>query len=150
MTRSRSPQREIAVRRAIADASGAALIEFAFITPVLLMFVAGMLAYGLYICTAHSIQQLAADSARASVGGLTNSESAALALQQVTLHGGDYPLLDPARITVSAGPSPGDSTEFTVAISYDASALPIWGLQTIVPLPNRTITRTASIKRGGY
>lgn len=139
-----------AARTFCASKSGNSVIEFALVSPLLFMLIAGILAYGLYLGTAHSVEQLAADSARASVAGLTNSERVQIAVRQVAEHGREYPLLDPRRIEVLAAPTPGDPDQFLVKVSYDAKALPIWMFDHLVPLPDKTIIRTASIKRGGY
>ncbi|WP_286719871.1 TadE/TadG family type IV pilus assembly protein [Devosia sp. 63-57] len=57
------------------DTQGAAVIEFAILTPVFVLLMTGMLAYGIYFGTAHSLQQLAADAVRVSLAGLTTQES---------------------------------------------------------------------------
>ncbi len=46
---------------------GAAAVEFAIVSPVFLLIVVGILAYGLYFGAANSVQQLAADAARAAM-----------------------------------------------------------------------------------
>ena len=62
----------------------------------------------------------------------------------------DYPLLDVTKISVVAGPSPADPTQFRVSVRFDASNLPIWALSAFVPMPERVIERTSVIKRGGF
>lgn len=49
---------------------GTAVIEFAILTPVYLLLLTGMLAYGIYFGAAHALQQLAADAARTAIAGL--------------------------------------------------------------------------------
>ncbi|WP_271199278.1 TadE/TadG family type IV pilus assembly protein [Methylopila turkensis] len=132
------------------DARGAAAVEFALLAPVLLMMIAGVVAYGLYFGLANSVQQLAADAARASVAGLSDAERAQLASDRVAASAGSYVLLDPARATVTARPSPANADLFEVQVAYDASALAIWSFGGLVPLPTKTIVRSASIQRGGY
>ena len=130
---------------------GTAAIEFALVLPVFLVLMLGILAYGIYFAAAHGTAQLAADAARASVAGLNDVERANLAKANVASNVSSYGvLLDASKLTVVAAPLPGDATEFRVAISYDASNLPIWSLTPFLPLPSSTILQSAVIKRGGY
>lgn len=137
------------VRAARAD-RGAAAVEFAFVFPVALVFFCGLLAYGIYFGAAHSVQQLAADAARASVSGLNDAERTAIVRSHVATSGGSYPLLQADRLSVSAQPLAGDPTQFEVRVSFDSEDLPIWVLSGLVPLPQKIIERVAIIKRGGY
>ncbi len=129
---------------------GSIAVEFALIFPVALIFLMGLLAYGIYFGAAHSVQQLAADAARASVGGLDDAERASIAHAHVAASGGAYPLLQPDRISVSAASLVADPSQFEVRIAFDSSDLPIWVLSGLVPLPRKTIERAAVVKRGGY
>jgi len=131
------------------DAGGSA-IEFALIFPVALVFLCGLLAYGLYLGAAHSVQQLAADAARASVGGLNDAERVAIVHAHVTASGANYPLLRPDRVSVAAQALPADASQFEVKVSFNSEDLPIWLLADLVPLPPKTIERVAIVKRGGY
>ena len=133
-----------------ADQGGASAIEFALVVPVFLMIALGILAYGVYFGAVHSTAQLAADAARASVAGLSDAERTEIASQNVATNSREYPLLDPAKIQVVAAPLQSDATQFRVAVRYDASALPIWGVSSLIPLPSQIIERTATVKRGGY
>lgn len=137
-------------RKLNSDVSGASAVEFAVVMPVLLLFLLGILAYGLYVGTTHSVAQLAADAARASVAGLTDAERSEIAHAVVKNTAGNYPLLEPARVTMTAAPAESDATEFKVIVTYDASGLPVWTLGDLLPLPSKSIVRTAVIKRGGY
>jgi Flp pilus assembly protein TadG len=130
--------------------SGAAAVEFAVVFPVFLIMLLAMLAYGIYLGAAHGTAQLAADAARASVAGLSDAERVAIAEDHIRRNAGSYPLLDASRVTVVAGPLPDDVTQFRVAVRFDAANLPIWGFATLIPLPEETIERVATIKRGGY
>lgn len=129
---------------------GAGALEFAIVAPLFLLIVLGLLVYGIYLGSVHSVEQLAADAARASVAGISDAERVQIATQHVTINAGDYPLLDASKVTVSAGPSSADPSQFRVSVRFDASNLPIWGLSGLVPLPDRVIERTSVIKRGGF
>jgi Flp pilus assembly protein TadG len=132
------------------ERGGAAAVEFAIVASIFLTIVLGILAYGLYFGTAHGVAQLAADAARASVAGLSDIERTSLATAHVTRNAPDFVLLKSDKITIEAAASPNDANQFQVILHYDASNLPIWFMSGLVPLPAKTITRSASIKRGGY
>lgn len=134
----------------VRDRAGASALEFALVLPVFLLMVLGILTYGIYLGSVHSVEQLAADAARASVAGLSDSERIAIATQHVATNANDYPLLSADKIAVEAGASPLDSSQFRVSVRFDASDLPIWIMAGIVPMPDRTIERTSTIKRGGF
>lgn len=129
---------------------GSTAVEFAMIFPVALIFFCGLLAYGIYFGAAHSVQQLAADAARASVGGLDDTERVSIAQAHIAASGSNYPLLRPDRISVSAQALQADPSQFEVRVAFNSEDLPIWVLTGLVPLPDKTIERVAIIKRGGY
>lgn len=137
-------------RRVRHEERGAIAVEFALVFPLAIIFFMGLLAYGIYFGAAHSVQQLAADAARASVGGLNDGERASIARAHVAASGASYPLLSSDRISVSARSLEADPSQFEVRVSFDSGALPIWALSGLVPLPDKTIERAAVVKRGGY
>ena len=132
------------------DRSGVAAIEFAIVGPLFFMVLLGVLTFAIYFGTVHSVQQLAAEAARATVQGLTDSERTALAQTQVTSSVGSYPLIDPNYLTVSAAASPNDANLFNVSISYDASRSIVFAFEGLIPMPPKTIARSAIVRRGGY
>jgi len=136
-------------RKSWRDVSGTAAVEFAILTPVFILMLTGMLAYGVYFGAAHSIQQLAADAARVSVAGLNANERNLLVGNYLKANAGDYLLIAPAQLTYSIGDKPGDPGQYLVTLRYDASRLPIWDLYPPLPLPSTTITFTSTIRRGG-
>lgn len=129
---------------------GAAAVEFAVVFPVALLFFCGLLAYGIYFGAAHSVQQLAADAARASVSGITDAERIAIAHAHVAASGGNYPLLSSDHLSVTAGALAADPSQFEVRVVFDSEDLPIWAFAGLVPLPQKSIERVAIIQRGGY
>ena len=137
-------------RRLQRSDSGAAAIEFAIVLSLFVALALGVLAYGIYLGAAHGVSQLAADAARASVAGLSDAERTSIAREHVEKNATDFLLLSPDRIVVEAAPSPKDANQFQVVVRYDAANLPIWFMSGILPLPSKTIIRSASIKRGGY
>jgi Flp pilus assembly protein TadG len=137
-------------RRAVYAKAGSVAVEFAIIFPIALVFFCGLLAYGIYFGAAHSVQQLAADAARASVAGLDDAERVSIAVTHVASSGAAYPLLKSDRLTVTARPLAQDASQFEVRVAFNSADLPIWSLAGLVPLPPRLIERAAVIKRGGY
>ncbi len=135
--------------RFLRNRSGASAVEFALLTPVFLLLVFGSLAYGIYFGAAHSVQQLAADAARAAVAGLSGAERTALAEAFIAANGGGYVLIDPEKLVIAAAPSPSDPDQFSVALRYDASGLPIWNLYPPIPMPAKTIVFASTIRNGG-
>lgn len=137
-------------QRMAADTSGASAVEFAIVVSLFLALSFGILAYGIYLGAAHGVSQLAADAARASVAGLTDVERTSLAQAHVDKNAADFMLLTREKLVVEAAPSLNDVNQFQVVVRFDAADLPIWFMSSFVPLPSKTIVRSASIKRGGY
>ena len=137
------------VKRLLAHRSATAAIEFAILTPVFLLMLTGMLAYGIYFGAAHALQQLAADAARTAIAGRNEAERNLLVADFLTRNAAAYMLIDPARLTHAIGDSPHDPNQYEVRLSYSASQLPIWNLYPPLPLPDDTIVYGATIRRGG-
>jgi len=137
----------VAGRRAVKEIRGNAAIEFALVAPVFLMFVMGIVSYGGYFWLAHNLQELANDAARASIAGLTSEERSSLAQSAFDSEVSTYGALTPGNAQVLYN---GDQTNFTVSISYDASASGFWVADGLIPMPSSTIVRSASIRLGGY
>jgi Flp pilus assembly protein TadG len=114
-----------------------------------MLFLLGMLAYGIYFGASHSIQQIAADAARTAIAGLNEAERDKLASDYIRLNAAGYPFIDPDKLTVDARDSSADGNQFVITVSYDASSLPIWSLLRDLPLPKQTILRRSTIRVGG-
>lgn len=136
------------LRRFNHDISAAAAVEFAIVAPIFLLMVLSMIAYGIYLSAAHSIQQLTADAARTAIAGLTSQERTKLVNDFITQSTIDHPLLDRSKLQVQVTTDPANANQFTVTATYDASNLPIWNLYTF-PLPDHMIRRFATIRMGG-
>lgn len=133
----------------VRDTSGTAAIEFAILTPVYLLLLTGMLAYGIYFGAAHSLQQLAADAARTAISGINEAERNALVSDFITRNAGQYMLIDKQRLVSKVSDSPLDPNQYRVELRYDASDLPIWNLYPPLPLPSSQIVYGATIRQGG-
>jgi Flp pilus assembly protein TadG len=140
----------VRLRTFIDSGRATAAIEFAMVMPLFLVLVFGIVVFGSHLAMVHAVQQLAAEAARVSVAGLSDSERATLAENYITTNVTFYPLLSPDRLSVSAAAAPSDTDTFVVRLDYDASNLFIYALPQIVPAPPSHIVRTAVIPRGGY
>jgi Flp pilus assembly protein TadG len=129
--------------------SGNAAVEFAMVCPVFLVMLLGIMSYGGYFWMAHSLQELANDSARAALAGLTSDERQTLAQSTLASEIKSYGTLDPCAAIATYT---GDAQGYTVSISYDASKSNgvFWATADLVPMPSSTIVRSASIKLGGF
>ncbi|WP_438277261.1 TadE/TadG family type IV pilus assembly protein [Nitrobacter sp.] len=135
------------LRRVARCARGASAVEFAMLLPLFLVLVFGIVVFGAYFTMVHGVQQLAAEAARSSVAGLSEAERVSLAESYITANAGSYPLLQPARLSVSAATSGSDV--FVVTVNYDASGNFLLTLP-LVPSPPTTIVRSAAIPFGGF
>lgn len=131
------------------DTTGTSAVEFAILTPVFLLLLTGMLAYGIYFGAANSLQQLSADAARTAIAGLDEDERNDLVEEFLDANADDYMLIDRNLLTFSIGDKPGDPSHYRVTLRYDASQLPIWNLYPPLPLPSPDIAYSSTIRRGG-
>jgi len=136
------PNAPTGLRSGWRDARGTALVEMAITLPMLLMLLMGIVSYGDWMLTAHSVQQAANDAARASIAGLTSSERAGIAqsTMQTTLRRAGT--LDPAHATLSVDD---DGSTLVVRLLYDANADPLLH-RSLVPMPSAQIQRNAAIR----
>ncbi|QCI64264.1 TadE/TadG family type IV pilus assembly protein [Phreatobacter stygius] len=129
---------------------GASAVEFAIVVPVFLMILFGIIIFGGYLSVVHSVQQLAAEAARASIGGLSDNERTALANSNIQTQAGFYPFIERSRLVVESASTNAATSTFTVRLRYDASQSFIYSLPSLVPMPSPQIVRSAAIQRGGY
>ena len=132
------------------DTRGASAVEFAIVAPVFMMLVLGIIGYGSYLATVHSVQQLAAEAARASVAGVSDSERTSLAQSAVDSSIASYSLLKASRLSVASATTDVATSTFTVTLRYNANDNFIFALPQSIPMPSSTIARSAAIQRGGY
>lgn len=131
------------------DRKGTSAIEFAIVAPVFLLMLFLMIGYGIYLSAAHSIQQLAADTARASIAGLGSAERASLASAYIESNGDRYVFILQDNLSIEVQDDPEDANQFLVDLKYDASNLPIWGIYGAHLLPDQSIERRSTIRIGG-
>lgn len=130
------------------DRSGSVAIEFAIISPLFILLVLGVVAYGIYFGAANSVQQLAADAARASIAGVNDTERAAIVHAYVMANSDDYIFIDSKKIATTVVPAAA-SSQYDVSVRYDSAALPLWNLYLPLPVPQKVITRKSTIRIGG-
>lgn len=128
---------------------GTAAVEFAIVVPVFMVMLFGIMMVGSYLTVVHSVQQLAAEAVRASVGGLNDTERAALAHADIDQNITSYPLLSANKLAVSIV-TEAASRSYQVTLNYDASSLWIYAFNGLVPAPDPHIVRSAAIQYGGY
>ncbi|WP_234684790.1 TadE/TadG family type IV pilus assembly protein [Bradyrhizobium monzae] len=129
--------------------SGATAVEFAIMLPIFLALIFGIVVFGSYFAMIHGVQQLAAEAARTSVAGLSDTERNSLATSYVVASVADYPLLDATKVNVVAAPSGSDPNVYVVTVNYDASSSFIFALPFVPALPP-SISRSAVIPYGGF
>ena len=128
---------------------GSSAVEFAMLLPVFLTIVFGIVVFGSYLAIVHGVQQLAAEAARSSVAGMTETERSSLASTYVINNAETYPLIDSTKLTINAATSSLNANVFVVTVNYDASTMFIYSLP-FVPKPATLVTRSASIPYGGF
>jgi Flp pilus assembly protein TadG len=129
------------------DEAGGAAVEFAIVGPVLLMLLSGIFTYGGYFLTAHTVQQLTNDAARAAIAGLDDEERLELAREALAsgMSSQRYMRGEVSQLELSrSGPT------LSIAVTYDASDDVYWAFQSLVPPPSPRISRRASIRLGGF
>jgi Flp pilus assembly protein TadG len=136
--------------RFLRDGRGSSAVEFALISPVLILIFAGIIGYGYVFSVYHGVQQIASEAARAAVAGLDRAERSRIARDFVSAHGSSYAFIDPARLSVDTREGSGSPDTFEVRIAYDMSGSVIEQIGHLVALPQPQISRSAVIQRGGY
>lgn len=134
------------VRRLARHNQGATAVEFALLSPILLVMLAGIITYGAYFWTSHAVQQLTNDAARASIAGITAAERKTLAQTTVNTEIGNYSFLKPTMVTVTVDEQ---TNVYVVKVSYNGAGNP-FSFNGLVPSPPAQITRSAAVVRGGY
>lgn len=132
------------IRKFRQTTSAATAVEFALLAPVLILFLFGTLCFSLVFTIASSVQQLAAESARASVAGLSDSERTALVQKFVAANIGAYPFLDAQQLTVTTTSLTTPAPAFQVALTYDLTPQ-VAAFAGLVPLPTKQVHGSAVV-----
>lgn len=134
-------------RRISTDVSGAMAVEFALVGPLFIFLLIGMVVYGGWFWMAQGVQSLSAEGARAAIAGLDAAERETLARAAVRDGAADAGAFTAGDLAVRVA---SDAQSIQVSVSYDASGHPLMALSGLVPSPPRTITRSSTIRVGGY
>jgi hypothetical protein len=94
---------------------------------------------------AQSVQSLASEAARASIGGLDAAERALLAEEEARAAARDIGALDASRLSVRVED---DGVTLRVVAAYDIQDHPIMLLGAMLPRPPETIERAAAVRFG--
>jgi Flp pilus assembly protein TadG len=132
------------------DTKGVAALEFALVSPIILLMLLGMVCFGLYFVYMHELQELSSSAARASVAGLNEAERDSLAKQYVADAVTNSTLLNSPDLVVSTSTSGTPATYYAVTLSYNLKDTPIPVLSKFVSLQLPNISRTATIQFGNY
>ncbi len=100
---------------------GAVAVEFALLAPLLFTLLFGIICFGYFFMVAHSVQQLAAEAARASVYGITTSERHDLAEDFVDAGSTRFAILDQSALTRTVTVDTSSAASITVDVDYDLS-----------------------------
>ena len=123
-------------------AAGSVLIEAAFAIPVLITLLFGMVIYGSWFMTAHSLQQAANDAARAAVAGLDPTERLALVNQSVNASRPAFP--SPAAQAIAVSTDYRDNF-YRVTLRYDLANTPIFSA-SLFPIATPLLERSAVVR----
>ena len=133
-----------------AETTAVAALEFAFVAPVLLLMIVGMMCFGLYYTYIHEVEELAGAAARASIAGLNATERTSLAKQYVASAIANATFLRAADLSVATATTGTPATVFAVTITYNLRNTPIPVLASLIAASATTITRTCTVQFGGY
>ena len=140
---------DASMRKFLSCRRGASAVEFAMLLPVFLSIIFGIVVFGSYFAVVHGVQQLAAEAARSSVAGLTETERGSIASTYVASNAATYPLINASKLSVNAATSSSNANVFVVTVNYDASSMFIYSLP-FVPMPPSQVARSAAIPYGGF
>lgn len=124
---------------------GVSAVEFALIAPVLIYILSAIFGYGLLFMTTISVRQLGADTARATIGGLTLTEKEQLAETHLANAASDYLLLEPEQVKFKLEQGRDPSTTILV-VTYVPKAHPIRMFRGILPLTDQEFRAEQSIR----
>ncbi len=133
--------------RFFSNKQGASAVEFALIAPFMLLLVAAILAYGSIFATSLSLQQVAAETARATIAGLSDAERQSLAEGKLADIAGNYPLLDPEKVSFTFNAAVGSQLS-RVTLTYDLTDHPAYALDKLLPLPPSPLSYSLIITDG--
>lgn len=135
------------LRRLLKSNRATSAVEFALIAPFLLLLLAAIMAYGSVFATSLSLQQIAAETARATIGGLSDSERKTLAQNKLNAIAADYPMLDATKVTFDF--DAGTTSQLSrVTLHYDMTNHPAYTFDKLLPLPKSPLSYSLIVTDG--
>ena len=126
---------------------GTAAVEFAIITPIVVVLLLGIICFSCVFSMYSAVQQIAAEAARAALPGLSATEQNQLAQNYAAGVIGSYGLLDPSKLTLATS---AHATTFTVTATYDMSGSFFMAVGGFLVSASPLIVRSAAIQTGGF
>jgi len=135
---------------ALRSEAGLAAMEFVLVAPLFVILVFATALFGIYFGAWLAVSNAAAESARASIAGLSTTERAGLAETTAkTIFAGYAPTFKWDNVkTFQAGVVAGSPNLFQVSITYSLSGLKILPLSNL--LVGDSLTVTSVVPNGGY
>ena len=131
----------------LSDRGGAVAVEFALISPLLITLLWGIVSYGGYFFTAHTVQQLANDAARAAIAGLDDAERTQLAHDCVAREAASFAQMQRRPPAVAFA---NDGRSIAISVTYDGTTDPFWAFGLLGVMPSPQLTRTGIVLLGGF
>lgn len=113
--------------------------------PVLILLLFGIVTYGLWLMTANSLQQVANEAARATLGSLNATERQQRVMEAISTSLRQTGAVAQEDVTITTAVS---GAYYTVTLTYDTSAHALFST-SLVPLPGNSIVRRATVETGG-
>lgn len=127
---------------------GAIAVEYALVMPLFLFSLFGLIAFSSVFTIMGGLQQLATESARAAIAGLSTSERATIAQTFIGANVGKYAFVDPTKLTVATQAQDGPPATFQVSLTYDLASQTAKGFGTFIPFLPGLIRRSAVVTVG--
>lgn len=138
--------------------TGVVALEFALIVPLFLLLIFATMVFALYFATFVAVIHSANEGARASIGGISDTERGQLAAARIQLIFSSYsPLLNPAHAIVTTSGTAGATFKVTVKYPisefapnfapYYALFASVSGRQAVRPT---TVGYSVTVANGGY
>ena len=124
------------------DQRGAAIIEAAFVLPMMITLMIGVVSFGQWFMIAHTMQQAADEAARAAVAGLNDADRKTMVSQSVTASLAVASGVDKSLVSTTGQRS---GEYYTVVVTYQTAQNKSLTMG-IVPLPLDPIRRQATVK----
>jgi Flp pilus assembly protein TadG len=144
------PNTRRSLKTLLRDREGAMAAEFAMVAPLFLALTFGVATFGTYFAGLIAVTNAAAEGARASVAGLSNSERQQLAATAAGYAFSSYaPFLNATYVTVTSQPVANSTSRYQVSVSYDFTQFGLSGFMTWVPTALQKPTVTVSVQDAG-